>query len=69
MAELGTQWAATIGAWDELCRIMDEEAPDWRDGRGTASRTYARLGELQWPVRRGNRWFASEDDARKAGEM
>lgn len=41
MAEVGPAWAALVDRWDELCALMDREAPDWREGRGAMPRTYA----------------------------
>lgn len=32
-------WARIVAGWDELCALMDEEAPSWRDGQW-APRTY-----------------------------
>lgn len=36
------EWAALAAAWEEICRVMDDETPDWRDPNcnGVASRTY-----------------------------
>lgn len=46
MATCSPVWAALTRAWDELCALMDEEAPHWRDGRGSAPKTYRRMSEL-----------------------
>jgi hypothetical protein len=46
MASVSPVWARIADAWSELCRTMDEEAPDWRDGTFTAPRTNALLRKL-----------------------
>lgn len=50
MAELGDRWAALIARWDEVCALMDEEAPDWRRGNGTAPRTNDLLFRIERQV-------------------
>jgi hypothetical protein len=46
-ADLSPIWAALVGAWPELCALMDEEFPQWRTGEfGRAPRLYARLKSL-----------------------
>lgn len=42
----GPEWAALVQRWDELCALMDEESPEWRDDRGSAPRTYALMQEI-----------------------
>lgn len=46
MSSVSPVWARIAGAWSELCRTMDEEAPDWRAGTFTAPRTNSLLREL-----------------------
>lgn len=47
MAAASPTWAALVGAWDELCALMDEEAPTWRTARGArCPRTYERMRQL-----------------------
>ena len=46
MASHSLEWAALVARWDALCRMMDEEAPKWRDGTGSASHTYALMSEV-----------------------
>lgn len=47
MKAASAKWAIAVEYWDELCRIMDEEAPKWRDSYGwRASNTYKRMGEI-----------------------
>lgn len=47
MAEVSEEWTALVERWDELCATMDEEAPEWREGRGSAPETYALMRALQ----------------------
>jgi len=47
MATCSPVWARIIAHWDELCSLMDSEAPDWRKGRGLAPKTYALLQKLR----------------------
>lgn len=47
MASRSPEWAALVGAWDELVATLDSEEPRWRDGRyARAPRTYRRMREL-----------------------
>jgi hypothetical protein len=39
MGEVSKRWEAIVARWDEGCALMDEEAPNWRQGYGTAART------------------------------
>ncbi len=47
MATCSPVWARIVAHWDELCRLMDAEAPDWRRRRGSAPQTYALLQKLR----------------------
>jgi hypothetical protein len=47
MASCSSVWARIVAQWNELCSLMDAEAPDWRSGRGSAPKTYALLVRLQ----------------------
>ena len=47
MAAVSKEWAALVPVWDELCALMDEEAPDWERGKGEAPRTFERMQELR----------------------
>jgi hypothetical protein len=38
-------WDRLVAGWGELCALMDEEAPDWRDGQW-APRTYDLMRKL-----------------------
>lgn len=51
MATLSPHWAALVAHWQELCDLMDSEAPEWRAGRARAPKTYARMRELLDGVR------------------
>ena len=42
----GPVWAALVEHWGALCATMDEEAPEWRDGKGTAPETYGLMQEI-----------------------
>lgn len=46
MAEASPVWARLAANWEELCALMDEEAPEWRESKGRAPKTYARMKEL-----------------------
>jgi hypothetical protein len=43
MADCSPTWARIIAVWVELCALMDAEAPNWRQGTGSAPQTYALL--------------------------
>jgi hypothetical protein len=47
MASCSPVWARIVAHWDELCSLMDAEAPDWRSRRGSAPKTYALLQKLR----------------------
>jgi hypothetical protein len=40
MREASAVWAELVTHWDEICRLMDDESPDWRNGAGSAPKTY-----------------------------
>lgn len=44
--EFSPVWTALVACWDELCDLMDEEAPAWRSGKKAAPRTYDRMKSL-----------------------
>lgn len=46
MADVSLVWESLIANWDELCSLMDEEAPNWRSGEGSCPKTFARLKKL-----------------------
>lgn len=46
MATCSPQWAALVEHWDELCGLMDKEAPCWSEGVGTAPETFRRMRSL-----------------------
>lgn len=49
MAAASKDWAGLIAHWAEICALMDEEVPDWRDPRcrGMARKTYERMKSLR----------------------
>ena len=47
MREVSASWARLVDAWDDLCQIVDDEAPDWRSGKGSAHRAYKRMKDLE----------------------
>lgn len=46
MATCTTAWRHLVESWDELCRTMDKEAPNWREGYGVAPRTYSMMQQI-----------------------
>lgn len=46
MARASLKWKALVAAWDVLCKLMDEETPDWRNGSGRAEKTYSLMKSL-----------------------
>lgn len=46
MATCSATWARLAMHWQELCDLMDAEAPRWADGEGDAPKTYARMRDL-----------------------
>lgn len=50
MAELGPMWAALVEHWDELCALMDVEAPGMS---GSAPQTFQRMADLLDDARAG----------------
>jgi hypothetical protein len=47
MSTLSHEWGRLVSHWQEICDLMDEEAPDWRTGhRGRAPRTYRLMQHL-----------------------
>lgn len=47
MRRLSETWAVLLDHWIELCKLFDEEAPDWATRhRQEAHRTYRRMKEL-----------------------
>lgn len=47
MKSVSREWSAIVDHWDELCRLMDEERPNWRKNENAPSpKTYALLNSL-----------------------
>ena len=40
MEKVSKTWALLVSDWDNLCKTMDEECPEWRNGKGSAPKTY-----------------------------
>lgn len=47
MRDCSPEWARLVEHWDALCALMDEEAPNWRDGQSGCPRTSARMRALR----------------------
>lgn len=45
MSSVSRKWAVLVAKWDELCHTMDDESPEWRDGKGSAPKAYAMMEE------------------------
>ncbi len=43
---LSPVWWYFITRWAELCKVMDEETPDWRAARGSSPLLYAQIREV-----------------------
>jgi hypothetical protein len=43
---LSAYWRALVPHWDELCELIDQEAPAWRDSGGPCPKAYARIKDL-----------------------
>jgi hypothetical protein len=46
MATCSPEWAALVEHWQEICDLMDREAPKWRDNQGSAPQTYKLMEQL-----------------------
>lgn len=46
VAASGPEWAALVARWDDVCTVMDEECPRWRERQGIAPRTYSFMRQL-----------------------
>ena len=49
VADRVPRWRPLVDHWDELVGLLNEEAPDAFEGKGSAPRTYARMCELLHP--------------------
>lgn len=52
VAAAGPEWRVLIQRWDEVCGLMDQEAPRWREGQGDCPRTYALMRSIFETARR-----------------
>ena len=46
LAAISPVWAKLVAEWDDLCALMDSEAPEWRDKKSSAPQTYAQMKAL-----------------------
>lgn len=46
MRSVSNQWSQLVERWDEIERLLCEEAPDWSNGNGRAPKTYALIQEI-----------------------
>ena len=56
MATYSGPWAKLVKHWQELCDLMDDEAPRWREGQGRSTKTYERMRELIEAGRLADGW-------------
>lgn len=47
MASCSETWGLLVEHWQELCDTMDQECPEWRQGRGSAPKTYTLMAGLR----------------------
>lgn len=47
MRTCSPEWEWLVENWAELCALMDEEAPNWRNGQGGCPKTYARMRAMR----------------------
>lgn len=45
MNSVSKEWSALTAKWEEMCSMMDEESPEWINGKGSAPNTYEILKE------------------------
>lgn len=46
MEHFGPIWEAFVEHWDALCATMDEEAPEWREDKGSAPKTGKMMDDI-----------------------
>jgi hypothetical protein len=46
MASCSAVWSRIIEHWNELCELMDQEAPNWRQCKGSSPKTYELMRKL-----------------------
>jgi hypothetical protein len=46
MKDVSKEWHGLVDSWQELCDVMDDEAPDWRKREGTSRRLNAKMQEF-----------------------
>jgi hypothetical protein len=47
---LSAHWSVLVPHWDELCALVDQESPAWRDKGGACPETYKRIKALYEPL-------------------
>lgn len=46
MKDVSTQWHSLVNSWQELCDVMDAEAPQWRERKGTSRNLNDKMAEF-----------------------
>jgi hypothetical protein len=46
MKDVSKEWHGLVDCWLELCDVMDDEAPAWREREGTSRRLNAKMEEF-----------------------
>lgn len=46
MKDVSKEWHGLVDCWQDLCDVMDDEAPDWRKREGTSRRLNAKMKEF-----------------------
>lgn len=46
MKDVSTQWHSLANSWQELCDLMDNEAPEWRNQSGTCRKLNIKMAEF-----------------------
>lgn len=51
LVDVSPEWARLVWSWDELCSLMDSEAPNWRKPNrgGSAPKTYDAMKSILYP--------------------
>jgi hypothetical protein len=46
MKDVSKEWHGLVDCWQELCAVMDDEAPSWRQREGTSRRLNEKMREF-----------------------
>lgn len=46
MKDVSAEWHSLVGCWSQLCDVMDEEAPSWREREGASRKLNAKMREF-----------------------